>query len=105
MCFNCSGQLLTLSPMPTSLKELRRAVSRERRRVDRRVGKADTRVFRYERRVGERRLDRESELSADADAVVEISVEEMQPGDGMEFDDLTSIRELVTHLRPVGIVS
>ncbi len=103
MCFNCSGQLLTLSPMPTSLKELRRAVSRERRRVDRRLGKTDTRVFRYERRVGERRLDRDTEVSADADAAVEISVEEMQPGDGMDFEDLTSIREMITHLRPVGV--
>src|SRR5215470_11549044 len=59
MCFNCAGQLLVLDPLPTTIPALKAAVSRERRRVDRRIGKADTRVFRYERRVGERRATRD----------------------------------------------
>src|SRR6185503_10881019 len=56
MCFNCAGQILHLEPMPPTLAALRDAVSRERRCEDRRAGKPDTRVFRYERRVGERRV-------------------------------------------------
>jgi len=97
MCFNCSGQLLTLNPMPNTIADLRIAVSRERRRIDRRIGKPDSRVFRYERRVGERRNDREDVAPIDDDMIIEVSVS-MDP-EPMEFEDLTSIRELVTHLR------
>ena len=97
MCFNCSGQLLTLNPMPNTIADLRIAVSRERRRVDRRIGKADSRVFRYERRVGERRNDREDIAPIDDDMIIEVSVN-MDP-EPVEFEDLTTIRELVTHLR------
>lgn len=92
MCFNCSGQLLTLNPMPATIAELRVAVSRERRRLDRRIGKPDSRVFRYERRVGERRTDRD-ETPIDDDMIVEVSVH--VDADAPDFDDLTRIRELV----------
>ena len=94
MCFNCAGQLLTLNPMPATIAELRIAVSRERRRKDRRIGKADSRVFRYERRVGERRDERDVAPIED-DMIIEVSME----ADPMAFEDLTTIRELVTHLR------
>jgi hypothetical protein len=105
MCFNCAGQLLALNPMPPTIAELRMVVSRERRRTDRRWGKADTRVFRYERRVGQRRTSREEFPPIDDDMI--ITVEPVLPGedDGMEFEDLTSIRELVQHLRPVGLAA
>ena len=96
MCFNCSGQLLTLNPMPNTISDLRIAVSRERRRVDRRIGKADSRVFRYERRVGERRDERDV-APIDDDMIIEVS-HSMDPQPA-EFEDLTTIRELVTHLR------
>jgi hypothetical protein len=102
MCFNCAGQLLHLTPMPPTLAELRAVVSRERRRTDRRWGKADSRVFRYERRVGQRRTDREEFPPIGDEMIIEVTVD---PTDGMEFEDLTSIRELVTHLRPVGLAS
>ena len=102
MCFNCSGQLLTLNPMPETIAELKLAVSRERRRTDRRFGKPDTRVFRYERRVGERRSERDEFAPIEDDMIIEVSVE--APGsEGMEFEDLTSIREMVAHLRPVEL--
>ena len=94
MCFNCAGQLLTMNPMPATIAELRIAVSRERRRKDRRIGKADSRVFRYERRVGERRDERDVAPIED-DMIIEVSME----ADPMAFEDLTTIRELVTHLR------
>lgn len=97
MCFNCSGQLLTLNPMPNTIADLRIAVSRERRRNDRRIGKADTRVFRYERRVGERRSEREDIAPIDDDMIIEVSLN-MDP-EPVEFEDLTTIRELVTELR------
>jgi len=103
MCFNCSGQLLTLNPMPTTIAELKAAVSRERRHIDRRWGKPDTRVFRYERRVGERRTCRDDFPPIEDDMIIEVTVEPMTAADGMEFEDLTSIRELVEHLRPVGL--
>jgi hypothetical protein len=103
MCFNCSGQLLTLNPMPETIAELKLAVSRERRRTDRRWGKPDTRVFQYERRVGERRTSREDFPPIEDDMIIEVTVEPMTASDGMEFEDLTSIRELVEHLRPVGL--
>lgn len=92
MCFNCAGQLLTMSPVPATIAELRQAVSRERRRVDRRIGKPDTRVFRYERRVGERRTTREDLMPIDDEMIIEVSA-----GDEgeLDFEDLTSIRELV----------
>lgn len=101
MCFNCAGQLLTLNPMPTTLEELRLAVSRERRRLDRRHGKPDTRVFRYERRVGERRTAREELPPVDDEMIIEVTVEPAPSG--MDFEDLTSIRELVSHLRPADL--
>ena len=94
MCFNCAGQLLSLNPMPATIAELRIAVSRERRRKDRRIGKVDSRVFRYERRVGERRDERDVAPIED-DMIIEVSIEP----DPMAFEDLTTIRELVTHLR------
>lgn len=99
MCFNCAGQLLHLSPMPSTLAELRALVSRERRKLDRRWGKTDSRVFRYERRVGQRRTDRDDFPPIEDEMIIEVSADES----GMEFEDLTTIRELVTHLRPVGL--
>lgn len=102
MCFNCSGQLLTLNPMPNTIADLRIAVSRERRRVDRRIGKADSRVFRYERRVGERRTEREDIAPIDDDMIIEVSIS-LDPAPA-EFEDLTTIRELVTHLRRTELV-
>jgi len=95
MCFNCSGQLMTMNPLPATIAELRIAVSRERRRKDRRIGKIDSRVFRYERRVGERRTEREDCAPIEDDMIIEVSTEV----DPMAFEDLTTIRELVTHLR------
>ncbi len=88
MCFNCAGQLLMLDPMPTTIAELRMAVSRERRRTDRRAGKPDKRVFRYERRVGERRTLRgDDAMPIDDDMIIEI----VGSDGGIDFDDITSI--------------
>jgi len=103
MCFNCSGQLLALSPMPTTIAELRLAVSRERRAKDRRFGKADGRVFRYERRVGQRRHTREITAVIEDDMIIEVFVEE--ESNGLDFEGLTTIREMVGHLRPVELRS
>jgi len=104
MCFNCSGQLLTLTPMPATIKQLKEIVSRERRRTDRRFGKADTRVFRYERRVGQRRSSRDQLLSIDDDMIIEVTIEP-EVDAGMEFDDITAIRELIHDLRPTELAS
>jgi hypothetical protein len=105
MCFNCSGQLLALNPMPTTIAELRAAVSRERRGRDRRFGKGDTRVFRYERRVGERRSTREDIAPIDDEMIIEVSLDTLEPEQGLDFEGLTSIREMVSHLRPVELRS
>ena len=102
MCHNCSGQLLHLDPLPKTLAEMRDIVSRERRKKDRRIGKADSRVFRYERRVGERRSDREDFPAVDDDMIIEIAVADV-PGD--DFEDLTQIRELIHDLRPTELAS
>jgi len=102
MCFNCAGQLLHLDPLPPTIAAMRVTVSRERRGADRRVGKADTRVYQYERRVGDRRAGRALEAAAaqaDDDLEIEIVVGPATD-DGMDFEDLTSIRELVAELRP-----
>ena len=65
--------------MPTTVADLRVALTRERRATDRRVGKSDTRVFQYERRVGQRRELRDGEwVSIDDEMIVEMSIE----GDG-----------------------
>jgi hypothetical protein len=104
MCFNCSGQLLTLTPMPATIKQLKEIVSRERRRTDRRFGKPDTRVFRYERRVGQRRSTRDALLPIDDDMIIEVTVEP-EVDTGMEFDDITAIRELIHDLRPAELAS
>jgi hypothetical protein len=102
MCFNCAGQLLLLDPMPTTIALLKEAISRERRKRDRRIGKPDSRVFRYERRVGERRLERADEAPAvDDDMIIEVSYEVVIEHD--DFEDLTQIHELVHELRPVGL--
>jgi hypothetical protein len=92
LCFNCAGQLLHLDPLPATIPALKAAVSRERRRQDRRIGKPDTRVFRYERRVGERRMVRDDCPLVDDDMIIEVTVE-LDPE--VDFDDLTQIRDLV----------
>ena len=107
MCFNCAGILCSLDPMPKTIFALKEAVSRERRLRDRRWGKADGRVFVYERRVGERRSDREVFPSPhpapiDDDMIIEVSIDfdaELAP----EPEDITQIRELVRELRPVEL--
>ena len=77
-------------------------MSRERRKRDRRWGKPDSRVFVYERRVGERRTGRESELPAvDDDMIIEITVD--MTAEDVDFDDITAIRELVAELRPAEL--
>jgi hypothetical protein len=101
MCFNCEGQLGQLDPMPLSLEGIKIAVSRERRRRDRRIGKTDTRVFRYERRVGDRRTGRDGDPMVDDDMIIEITIDESAIDDPCDAD-LTQIRELVRELRPAG---
>ena len=102
LCFNCDGQLAQLDPLPMTLEALRVAVSRERRRRDRRFGKPDTRVFRYERRVGERRTGREAYPLVEDDMIIEVILDD-DDDDGPRYrsdEDLTQIRELVRELRP-----
>lgn len=89
MCFSCSGQALALSPMPPGVAELKEALSRERRGVDRRLGKPDTRVFRYERRVGDRRSTRDEIAPIDDDMIIEISIDVSEYE--ADFDDMTRI--------------
>jgi hypothetical protein len=102
MCFNCSGQVGALEPMPRTIHAIKDAISRERRKKDRRVGRADTRVFQYERRVGERRMvARDTYDCIDDDMIIEVTFEPDAPGE--DFDDLTQIRALVRELRPVDI--
>lgn len=102
MCFNCHGVIGQLDPMPQTVAQLKDAVSRERRKRDRRWGKPDSRVFVYERRVGERRSPRESDLPlVDDDMIIEVTVDaDAGPGDAIDFDDITAIRDLVAELRP-----
>jgi hypothetical protein len=102
MCFNCSGQLLHLVPLPPTLAALRELISRERRRLDRRIGKADSRVFQYERRVGERRALRGDYPVVDDDMIIEVTIERDDAIE-LEFEDLTQIRELVQDLRPAEL--
>jgi hypothetical protein len=99
MCFNCAGQILQLEPMPPTLAALRDAVSRERRRADRRAGRPDGRVFRYERRVGERRLAGEGYDRIDDDMIVEIVVGAADPD---RDHDLERDGEDVTRIRPLA---
>jgi hypothetical protein len=101
MCFNCSGQILHLDPMPKTVGEMRDIISRERRKNDRRIGKPDTRVFRYERRVGDRRMPRDGDYpNIDDEMIIEVTVD---ASGGDDFDDLTQIRELVRDLRPADL--
>jgi hypothetical protein len=104
VCFNCHGQIHALVTVPPTLTELKIVLERERRNRERRIGKPDTRVFRYERRVGQRRVSPstslrmngvdEADLAIDDDMIVEITIE---PADHAEvWEELTMIRELVT---------
>ncbi len=103
MCFNCSGQVAGLAPMPRTLAVLREVLSRERRKRDRRVGRVDSRVFQYERRAADRR-DGRSPLPIDDDMIIEISFDppSFEP-EGVDFDDITAIRDMVRELRPAGL--
>jgi hypothetical protein len=98
MCFNCAGQILDMQPLPTTIAALKAAVSRERRQIDRRIGKPDSRVFRYERRVGERRTDRDVP-PVDDDMIIEVSYDAEGPQD---FEDLTQIRQMIVELRELA---
>lgn len=103
MCFNCHGVIGLLDPMPQTIALLKDAVSRERRKRDRRWGKPDSRVFVYERRVGERRSPRESDLPlVDDDMIIEVTVD-ADAGEAIDFEDITAIRELIAELRPAGL--
>jgi hypothetical protein len=96
VCFNCHGQIHALATVPPTLVELKIVLERERRNRERRIGKPDTRVFRYERRVGQRRVSREDaelDLAIDDDMIVEITIEAADHAE--VFEDLTMIRELV----------
>ncbi len=101
MCFSCAGQSLHLDPMPLTIASLKEALSRERRKKDRRIGKSDTRVFKYERRVGDRRSGRADEQLIEDDMIIEITVGPIED-DGLDFEDMTQIRELVADLRPIS---
>jgi hypothetical protein len=103
MCFNCAGVLLSLDPMPKTISALKDAVSRERRARDRRWGKTDGRVFVYERRVGERRSDREDLPPVDDDMIIEVSIDDAEPLES--YEDITAIRELVYELRPAELMA
>jgi hypothetical protein len=97
LCFNCAGQALSLTPAPRSAAELKEALDRDRRERDRRIGKADSRVFRYERRVGDRRSLRDDCASIEDDMIIEITVDMAELARAeteVEFDDMTRIREL-----------
>ncbi|HSD89102.1 MAG TPA: hypothetical protein VLB44_16350 [Kofleriaceae bacterium] len=104
MCFNCHGVAVSLDPMPPTISLLKEAVSRERRKRDRRWGKPDGRVFVYERRVGERRSGRESDLPlVEDDMIIEVTIED-SPAGYEDFDqDITAIRSLVESLRPAEL--
>jgi hypothetical protein len=92
MCFSCSGQVLSLSPLPATLADLKDAVSRERRCDDRRSGRPDARVFQYERRAGQRRSGRLDEYPlVDDDMIIEVIIDESID---IEFDDPTRIHQL-----------
>ena len=95
MCFNCAGQIQKLEPLPPTLAALREAVSRERRRVERRTGKPDTRVFRYERRVGDRRGIALGGDRIEDDMIVEVVLDaepELGNDRDRDRDDVTRIR-------------
>ena len=102
MCFNCAGQVLDMDPMPATMVALRDLISRERRKRDRRIGKPDSRVFRYERRVGDRRSEREDCPVVEDEMIIEITYE-AEIADGDDGGDLTQIRELVNDLRPAEL--
>lgn len=98
ICHNCASRAGQLSPMPQSLAEIRRALTRDRRCLRRRRGAEDGRVFPYERRTGDRRrvraLDEADCILVEEEMIVEIeeladSLAQRDHSDG----DLTSIRE------------
>ena len=95
MCFNCTGQVFSLAQVPRTVAELKLALRRDRRDRDRRFGKPDTRVFRYERRVGERRAGRGDLDGApiDDEMILEITVE---PEPEVSFDEMTRILDRVS---------
>jgi hypothetical protein len=97
MCFNCAGQILHLDPLPETIAELKRMVSRERRDLDRRIGRPDSRVFQYERRVGERRSSRDEYPIVDDEMIIEVAVD-MRDHD-IDFDDITQIHDMAAELR------
>jgi len=99
MCFNCAGQLDQLMRVPPTLSALRDELSRERRRSDRRAGKADSRVFRYERRVGQRRGEREDYDPIEDDMIIEILQPDESDLDHQDPQDITLIHELVPAAR------
>jgi hypothetical protein len=96
MCFNCSGVALQLDPIPQTIAELRAVIGRERRDRDRRIGKPDGRVFRYERRVGERRAPRDGTdcPAVDDDMIIEITVDLAVADTDPGWEEMTRIREL-----------
>jgi len=102
-CHNCAGRTAKLSPMPTSIPEIRSVLTRDRRRRDRRIGLNDNRVFQLDRRNDDRRLDYQGdeELTlVDDDMIVEIqeladAIVASRPANG----ELTGIRPMPMPVR------
>ncbi|MBK9072271.1 MAG: hypothetical protein IPL79_14920 [Myxococcales bacterium] len=96
MCFNCAGQMYALLEMPANIEALREALGRERRAKDRRAERPDTRVFRFERRVGERRDVRaESYELIDDELVIEVITDLEGDAGDMDFEEHTRIHRVL----------
>jgi hypothetical protein len=94
LCHNCATRAFKLVPMPRSIEGIRERLERERRGDERRIGKKDHRIFARERRVGERRTDRDDAIWLDDEYVVEI-VEEIEPANDQDAGDLTRIHQMI----------
>ncbi len=100
MCFNCAGLLSRLSPLPSTLKDLRLAIARDRRAEERRDDQIDDRVFQHDRRLLERRWDKPANPQTDTYAMATDPDLEDYPllalADPMEEDSATIIREAIS---------
>jgi hypothetical protein len=92
MCHSCATRAFKLVPLPRSIEGIRERLDRERRQDERRIGKKDHRIFARERRVGERRTDRDGAVWIEDEYVVEI-MDEIEPANDQDAGDLTRIHQ------------
>lgn len=97
ICFNCSGQVAALTVVPSTIRELRSVLQRDRRDADRRSGNKDKRVYQRDRRLFERRFGRDADfIEVEEEMLIDIFAAQYIENGNSQKEELTKIADAET---------